>query len=315
MPAAGHPAAGAEQKPRLERRHSYLEVALTVLSSGLLSGATYALIGLAFVVVFRSDKVVNFATGECAMIGALLGVELRESLGLPLAVTAVVVVVAGGGIGAITEFGLLRRMRTRDPLRVMILSFGLALAIRSGARIVWSTDLYSLPTFPGVPETIHLGFERAAVPGQIVWIAALTVVVYLVWAGALKRTRLGRDLRAVSDDREIAETMGIQASRQVLGAYVVASALAALAGLFLSPVIFMGYAGGTLLGLKGLIAALVGGFYRPMGALAGGVLLGLSEAATSSYYRADLRDFTVFGLLIIVLLVRPQGLLPGSDPT
>lgn len=290
-----------------------MELLLTVLASGVLNGLVYALIGLAFVLIFRVDKIVNLALGECTMIGALLGFELNRTRGLPLVLAFVGVVVVGASIGAITEMGILRRMRTRDPLRVLILTFGLALILHSVARIAWSTDLYSLPTFPGVPRVIRLGYERAVLPGQFVWILALAVVVFAVWAIVLRRTHLGRDLRAVSDDRDVAEAMGIRASRRVLGAYVAACALAAVVGFFVSPVLFMSYTGGTLLGLKGLVAALVGGFFRPMGALVGGLVLGLAEAATAGYYRADLRDVAVFGLLIVLLLVRPQGILPTAE--
>lgn len=292
-----------------------MELLLSVISSGMLNGLVYALVGLAFVLIFRVDKVVNLAIGECTMLGALVGFELHRARGLPLLVAFVGVLVVGASIGAITETGILRQMRTRDPLRVLILSFGLALVLHSVARVIWSTDLYSLPTFPGVPDVIRLGHQRAVLPGQFVWIAALALLVFGTWSIVLKRTDLGRDLRAVSDDREVAEAMGIRASRRVLGAYVTACALAAVAGFFVSPVMFMSYTGGTLLGLKGLVAALVGGFFRPMGAVVGGLVLGLAEAATSGYYRADLKEVTVFGLLIVLLLVRPQGVLPTRTAT
>jgi branched-chain amino acid transport system permease protein len=292
-----------------------MELLLSVISSGMLNGLVYALVGLAFVLIFRVDKVVNLAIGECTMLGALVGFELHRARGLPLLVAFAGVLVVGASIGAITEVGILRRMRTRDPLRVLILTFGLALVLHSVARLIWSTDLYSLPTFPGVPEVIRLGHQRAVLPGQFVWIAALAVLVFGTWGIVLKRTDLGRDLRAVSDDREIAEAMGIRASRRVLGAYVAGCALAAVAGFFVSPVMFMSYTGGTLLGLKGLVAALVGGFFRPMGAVVGGLVLGLAEAGTSGYYRADLKEVTVFGVLIVLLLVRPQGVLPTRTAT
>ena len=290
-----------------------MELLLTVLSSGVLNGLIYALIGLAFVLIYRVDKVINLALGECTMVGAMLGYELNQTRGVPLIVACLGVLAVGASIGAITEFGILRRMRDRDPLRVLILSFGLALIIKTIAHVVWSTNLYSLPTFPGAPRIIRLAHERAVLPGQFVWILALAAAAFGVWMVVLRRTNLGRDLRAVSDDREVASAMGIRASRRVLGAYVAACAVAAVVGFFVSPVLFMTYTGGTLLGLKGLVAALVGGFFRPMGALAGGLVLGLAEAATSGYYRADLREVAVFGVLIVLLLVRPHGILPTAQ--
>jgi len=290
-----------------------LELLVAVLSSGVLNGLVYALVGLAFVLIYRVDGVVNLAIGECAMLGALLGVHLHNDVGLPLIVAFGGVVLLGSSIGVFTEVGILRRMRRRDPLRILILTFGLALVLHSIARLIWSTDLYSLPTFPAVPNVIRLGVGRAVLPGQFVWIAALAFFVFVAWGAILRRTHLGRDLRAVSDDREVAEAMGIRASRKVLGAYIAACALGAIAGFFVSPVLFMTYAGGTLLGVKGLIAALVGGLLRPMGALVGGLVLGIAEAATAGYYRADFKDVTVFGILIVILLLRPQGILPTAE--
>jgi branched-chain amino acid transport system permease protein len=289
-----------------------MEKFLTVLLSGGVNGLVYALIGLAFVLIFRVDRVVNLALGECAMFGALVAYEVSKARGYSLVVAALAVLVVGGSIGAITEVGILRRMRTRDPLRVLILSFGIALVLQSVARIIWSTDLYSLPTFPGVPEVIRVFYRRSVLQGQGLWIIAFAAAAFLGWALLLKRSSLGRDLRAVSSDREVAEAMGIPASRLILGAYVVGCALAAFAGFIVSPVLFMSYSGGTLLGLKGLIAALVGGLQRPLGPLVGGLLLGLAEAATAGYYKPDWKEVTVFTVLIALLLVRPQGILTNA---
>lgn len=289
-----------------------VEKFLTVALTGSVNGLVYALIGLAFVLIFRVDRVVNLAVGECAMLGALLGYEVWVERGLGIVVAGCAVVALGGSIGAITEVGVLRRMRDRDPMRVLILSFGLALAVQAIARLLWSTDLYSLPTFPGVPDVVRVGYQRSVIPGQAIWISAFAVAIFAAWGLTLARTGLGRDLRAVSSDREVAEAMGIRSSRRVVGAYVAGCAVAALAGFIVSPILFLTYTGGTMLGLKGLVAALVGGFHRPMGALVGGLLIGIAEAATAGYYQADWKEVTVFSLLIVVLLVLPHGVLASK---
>lgn len=288
-----------------------MEKFLTVVLTGSVNGLVYALIGLAFVLIFRVDRVVNLAIGECAMLGALVAHELWVERGLGIIVAGVAVLAMGGSIGAVTEVGVLRRMRDRDPMRVLILTFGMAIALQAIARIIWSTDLYSLPRFPGVPDVVRVVFERSVLPGQAIWIAGFAIAIFSAWGAILVRTSLGRDLRAVSSDREVAEAVGIRTSRRVVGAYVAGCAIAAFAGFVVSPVLFLTYTGGTMLGLKGLVAALVGGFHRPMGALVGGLLLGIAEAATAGYYRADWKEVTVFTLLIAVLLVLPQGILPS----
>lgn len=287
----------------------------SVLATGIVNGLIYALVGLAFVLIFRVDGVINLALGECVMLGALFGYSLVSDHGMPLAIGAVGALALGGGIGATTELAVFRILGNRDPLGMMILTFGLALVMQNAARRIWSTDLYSIGGFPGVPSVIRIIYERTIVQGQAIWVAVLAGVVFGAWWLVLRVTALGRQLRAVSDDRDMAEAVGVRSGRLVLGAYVVACGLAALVGFFVLPLIFFTYAGGTLLGLKGLVAALVGGLYRPMGPLAGGLLLGLGEAATAGYYSADWKDVSVFAVLIVVLLVRPNGIVPETRAT
>ena len=292
-----------------------MQLFLSVVTSGLVNGLIYALVGLAFVLIFRVDGVINLALGECVMLGALFGYSLVSDFGLPLVVGAAGALALGGGIGATTELAVLRTLGNRDPLRMMILTFGIALVLQNVARRIWSTDLYSIGGFPGVPAVIRIIYDRTVVQGQAVWVAAFAAFVFGIWAVVLRITSMGRELRAVSDDREMAEAVGVPSRRLVLGAYVVGCGLAALLGFFVLPLIFFTYAGGTLLGLKGLVAALVGGLYRPLGPLAGGLLLGIGEAATAGYYSADWKDVSVFAVLITVLLVRPNGILSEVRPT
>ena len=289
-----------------------MEFLLTVLLAGVQNGLIYALVGLAFVLVFRVTGAVNLALGESAVLGALLGFTLVVSLGLPLWVGLLGVAVTGGAIGAATDVVFIRRMRSRSPLRVLVLSFGLALVLQNVWKLFWSTDIYSLPRFPGVPDVITVFFDRTVVPGQALYVTLLALVVFGIWAHVLWRTTIGRDMRAVSSDTEVATAVGINARRTGTGAYAIASMLVAVVGFVVSPLLFLSYSGGTLLAVKGLVAALVGGIHRPFGALLGGLLLGIAESATAGYYSVDWKDVSVFGLLILVLLVRPNGILASS---
>lgn len=286
-----------------------MEFLLTVVLSGVQNGLVYALVGLAFALIFRVEGSINLALGESAVLGALLGYAIVVTAGLPLWVGLIGVVAAGAALGLVTEVGVIRRMRQRSPLRILVLSFGLALVLQNVWKLIWSTDIYSLPRFPGVPNVVTVFFERSVVPGQAIYITALAGLVFAVWAAVLWRTRLGREMRAVSSDVEVAQAVGIDAGRTVTGSYVVASVLVCVVGFVVSPVLFLNYAGGTLLAVKGLVACLVGGIQRPFGALFGGLLLGLAESATAGYYDVDWKDVSVFALLILVLLVRPHGLL------
>lgn len=286
---------------------------MSVLVSGVQNGLVYALVGLAFVVVFRVDGTINLALGEGLVLGVILGVELVSGQGWPLLLALATVVLVGAVLGYSMEVGVLRRMRDRSPLRVLIVSFGIALVLQNVIRIVWSTDTYTLTTFPGVPRTLSVFYDRSVVSGQFVYLLMLALLVFIGWKHLLHRTRLGRDLRAVGADREIAAAMGIRSGAMVSGSYAVSTALVAAVGFVVSPILFINYAGGTLLAVKGLIAALVGGIRRPFGSLVGGLLLGLGEAATAGYYNVDWKDVTVFSILLVILLVRPGGLLPAPE--
>ncbi|MCL4368360.1 MAG: branched-chain amino acid ABC transporter permease [Actinobacteria bacterium] len=289
-----------------------MEFLLTVLLSGVQNGLLYALVGLAFVLIFRVTGTINLALGESAVLGALLGYTLVVSLGLPLWTGVLGVAVAGGAIGAATDMLLIRRMRSRSPLRVLVLSFGLALVLQNLWKLFWSTDIYSLPQFPGVPKVFTVFFDRSVVPGQALYVTLLAAVVFGAWAFVLWRTAVGRDMRAVSSDAEVATAVGINARRTVTGAHGIAFMLVAVVGFVVSPVLFLNYAGGTLLAVKGLVATLVGGIHRPFGALVGGLLLGIAEAATAGYYSADWKEVAHVLLHILVLLVRPNGILASS---
>lgn len=286
-----------------------MEKFVAVLLSGALNGIIYALIGLGYGLVYRVSGLVNLAHGEIVMLGALLGYEFTVARGHPLAVSIALVAAAGALIGTGTEFLLLRRMRAPSLLKALILTFGLVLVIQAAAREWFGTDTYSIATFPGVPRSFTVGYDRATLPGQSVWILALAIVVLVGTVLLLGRSRIGLGIRAVGSDAEVAEAYGVGARRINLVTFGLTGAIAAVSGLFIAPVVFMTYLGGTFLGLKGLVAAIVGGLRRPLGAVAGGLLLGLAENFTAGYGDAGWQNATAFLLLIVVLLWRPAGLL------
>ncbi len=286
-----------------------MEKFVAVLLAGTLNGLIYALVGLGYGLVYRVSGLVNLAHGELVMLGALLGYEITVSRQHPLWMGIVLVGLAGAVVGAATEFALLRRMRSPSLLKALILTFGLVLVVQAGARELFGTDTYSVPTFPGVPMSFTVVYGRATLPGQALWIFGLAVVVLVGTVLLLGRSKIGLRIRAVGSDPEVAGAYGIDARRVTLVTFGISGAIAALSGLFIAPVVFMTYLGGTFLGLKGLVAAIVGGLRRPFGAVEGGLLLGLAENFTAGYGEAGWQNATAFLILIVVLLVRPAGLL------
>jgi branched-chain amino acid transport system permease protein len=286
-----------------------MEKLLAVLLAGTMIGLVYGLIGLGHALTYRASGYVNFAQGEFVVVGVLGTVGFMTWWDLPFLAAAALAICIAVLIGAGIEFFLVRRLKSPTLLRVAILTLGVAFALHGVARQLFGTTPYSLDPFPGLPSSISVAYERAVLPGQAVWILGLTLLVFAGATWFLAGTTLGRQMRAVAADKEIAQAFGIPASRLILYVFGAAAAIAALSGVTVGSVLFVTYSSGLLLGLKGLVAAIVGGLARPGGAIWGGLILGIAESATAGYLEPGWQDGAAFALLILVLLVRPDGLL------
>lgn len=282
---------------------------VATIVAGVVIGALYALIGVGAGSLYRSTGLINLALGELVMVGSLVCYTLSADWGWPLLVAGPTAVVIAALINVVIDVGLIRRMRTPNPLRVAVMTFGVALVLRGLARIKWGTNLYSLPTFPGVNVTYRFIFDRVVVPGQVLYLFGGLLIVCSALYLFETRTRVGWMMHAVGVDSPMARTLGIPAGAMVALSFAISGGIAGLAGVLTSPMVFMTATGATLLGLKGLVAAILGGFDVRRGAVAGGLLLGVVESLAGRYVGAGVQDAAVFLLLILVLLFRPQGLL------
>ena len=288
-----------------------MELLVTAVVAGVFSGVIYALVGVGHSLLFRSTGLLNLAHGELVVVGALVGFSVTQVHGLPLVVGAVSAAVVAGALNVVIKVGIVDRMPRGTALQIAICTFGVALVLNAGMKAIWGTDIYSLPPFPGAPPTFQVGYERAVLPGQSLWVLAAAVVVFAGIYLLEQRTDFGRTLRAVGADAQVARTFGIPATRVAMAAFAVVGAAAGVAGFVLAPVLFMTVSGAVTLGLKGLVAAILGGFDRRAGALVGGLCLGVSEQLVAAYLGSGWQDTVVFVLLLLVLLVRPAGILPS----
>jgi branched-chain amino acid transport system permease protein len=286
-----------------------VELFLATILAGILSGAIYALVGLGFAVLYRSTGLLSLAHGELLMAGSLICYSLKTDWGWPLPLAIVGAIVTSAALNVVIDVVLVRRMRSPNVLRIAVMTFGAALVFRGIAHAIWGTNIYSLPSFPGVPVTYSVGYDRAVLPGQAVYVIGALLLVAAAVQLYETRTRFGWMMRSVGADAPMARTLGIPAGVLVAVAFAIAGGLAGLAGAVTTPILFMTSSGGTLIGLKGLVATVVGGFDLRFGAVAGGLLLGLLEQGASAYVGAGWQDAAVFILLIVALLWRPQGLL------
>ena len=251
--------------------------------SGLTSGAIYALIALGFCVVNKTMGIVNFVQVDFVSLGGMLMFSALFALGLPM--------IPG---------------RSDNHLVLIFLTVGLSIILRGIIKLVWGKNRMALP--PLTPdEPLHI--LGATVLPQALWILLLTVIAIALLTWFFYRTPLGLSMRAVASNPTAAAVVGIPAGRVRLTSYAIAGALGGLAGVLVTPITTLNYDVGVLLGLKGFAAAILGGFGSFPGAILGGIGLGLLESLSAGYISSAYKDVVAFVVLLLVLFVRPKGLL------
>ncbi len=275
-------------------------------ASGLVVGGVYALIGLGFVIVYSVTRIINFAQGEFVMLGALLMVSFEQA-GLGVGVGLVLTVAAVALLGALLERVAIHPLASAPALAVLILTIGASIAIRGTALVVWGTDPAALRAFsPGPP--LHL--FGATMVRQGLWVLAVAAIVFALLWFFFTRTYAGTAVRACAVNARAARLMGIRVDRMYLLAFALSGALGAVAGAVIAPITYATYDMGLMLGLKGFVAATLGGLVSPPGAIVGGFLLGLLESYSAGLLSSGYKDAVAFIVLIVVLLVQAAGWLP-----
>jgi branched-chain amino acid transport system permease protein len=281
------------------------ELFLQFLFSGLMVGAIYALIALGFTIVYTATEAINFAQGEFVMLGGMTAVAL-VSLGAPLAVAF------AGSVAIVTAVALALERLTLAPMRqvsitnMIIITIGGSIFLKGSAMLFWGKDAASLPSFSG--DTPIRVFGATLLP-QALWILGTAAVVVVLVRAFFNYTVTGQAMRAVAANRYAATLVGINVKAMTAYSFALAGAVGAVAGVIITPVALTQFDRGTLLGLKGFSAAILGGIGSSPGAVIGGLSLGILESLGGGFVSSAYKDAIAFMLLIVMLLVRPQGLL------
>ncbi len=282
---------------------------LQYLFSGVTNGAIYGLIGLGFSIIFNATAIINFAQGEFVMLGAL-AVIFCFSLGLSLPVSFLLAVVAVTLLGLVFERLAIRPARQATPISLIIITVGGAVFLKGLAMVLWGKDAYTLPPFSGQEPLMLLG---ATILPQSLWIIGLTLLLVAGLEAFLHLTIQGKAMRAASYNPVAARLVGIRVSQMIQFSFGLSAALGAAAGVMIAPITMGVYDMGTMLGLKGFCAAVIGGLGSILGVVLGGLLLGIAEALASGLISSGYRDAVAFLILLCVLFLRPQGLI-GHRP-
>jgi branched-chain amino acid transport system permease protein len=277
---------------------------LQFVFSGLTVGAVYALVGLGFTLIYNASDIINFAQGEFVMLGGMSTVFLAAA-GVPLPLAALLAVALTTGIGLALHRLAIEPARGSSPVALIMITIGASIFLRGVAQIVFDKRFHSLPSLFG-NEPIHFG-GATILPQSLVVLASSAVIVVLLWL-FVERMLLGKAVAATAANRLAARLIGINTRHIVDFAFAVSAAIGAIAGILITPITLTSYDVGTLLALKGFAAAMLGGIGSAVGAVVGGLVLGMLEALSAGYISSSYKDAVAFLVILIVLVAMPRGL-------
>lgn len=276
---------------------------LQFLVSGITVGAIYALVGLGFSIVYSASQVINFAQGEFVMIAGLATVALLDA-GLPLPVAIALAAAATVAIGMLLEMLAIEPARGASVVTLIIITVGASIFLRGLAEVLWGRGFRSVPPFSGSEPIMVAG---AAILPQSLWVLAATVAIIIMLRRFLGHTRTGKAMLATAYNPVVAQLMGINTRLILRLSFALAALLGGIAGILIAPISLTYSSVGVMLGLKGFCAAILGGLGNPMGAIAGGLIVGVSEAMTAGYLSSAYKDAVAFLIILFVLVASPGG--------
>ena len=277
--------------------------------NGISIGSIYAIIALGYTMVYGIAKMLNFAHGDIIMVGAYICYCVTNCLGMPpiLGILASMAVCTLRGI--VIEGLAYKPLRGTPSLAVLITAIGVSYFLQNAAQLIWGSNPKS---FTSVVSTIKpfLLFGSLTITGEVLVTVVVSVVIMLALTWFTSSTRIGKSMRAVSEDRDAAQLMGINVNKTISITFAIGSALAAVAGVLMcSSIPVLQPTTGSMPGIRAFTAAVLGGIGSIPGAMLGGVLLGIIETFAKAFLSTQFSDAIVFGVLIIILLVKPAGLL------
>ncbi|WP_050635815.1 branched-chain amino acid ABC transporter permease [Candidatus Stoquefichus sp. SB1] len=279
---------------------------LTQIINGLSTGGMYALVAIGYTMVYGIAKMINFAHGEIIMVGAYIAYLMTSMLGMPMIVSVLASIIGCALLGVVTEKVAYKPLRNSGSLAVLITAIGVSYLLQNLFLILFGS---AARTFPAYMPSGSLNVFGA----QITYVSLLSLCLTGICTGLLllfiNKTKLGKAMRAVSEDKGAAELMGINVNTTISMTFAIGSGLGAVAGIIygMSYSLINPYLG-AMLGIKAFIAAVLGGIGSIPGAMVGGLIIGVAEAFTISYISSAFSDAVVFGILIFILLVKPAGL-------
>ena len=282
---------------------------LQYLINGISIGAVYAIIALGYTMVYGIAKMLNFAHGDVIMVGAYMSYCVTNYLGLPVIVSILVAIAVCTILGIVIEGLAYKPLRGVPSLAVLITAIGVSYFLQNLAQLIWGSAPKNFKSIVSMaPLTLFGG--QITITGEVIVTILASALIMVGLNFFTTRTRTGKAMRAVSEDRDAAQLMGINVNQTISMTFAIGSALAAVAGVLLcSTVPTLMPTTGAMPGIRAFTAAVFGGIGSIPGAMLGGILLGIIETFSKAYISTQFSDAIVFLVLIVILLVKPAGLL------
>ena len=277
--------------------------------AGLAQGSVYALLAVGLIAIYSVRHIVNIAQGEFATLAALGSIWMMN-FGMPPVVAILAGIVSVTLIAVLIERVVIARVKNMTTLVSIILTLGLATLLQALMLLFWGAEAKKLPEFPPAQTFYIFG---VSIQSQQLWMLGALVVVGGAVMLFYDKTKFGKAMRAVAEQPIAARIVGISPAMASITAFAIAGFSGSVAGVVASPIYFTLWSGGMILGLKAFVAAVLGGLSSFPMAMAGGLLLGLIEAYVSAYISSGYRDAAAFLILILVLIIRPAGLLRKTN--
>ncbi len=279
------------------------------LINGISLGSVYAIIALGYTMVYGIAKMLNFAHGDVIMVGGFVAFTAISTLGMSPLLAVLISVVVCTVLGIVIEKVAYKPLRKATPLAVLITAIGVSYFLQNLALLIFGSDTKLFTSVVNLPS-ISLAGGQINISGETLMTILACIVIMICLTLFIKKTKAGQAMLAVSEDKEAAELMGVNVNATISLTFAIGSALAAIAGVLLcSAYPTLNPYTGAMPGIKAFVAAVFGGIGSIPGALIGGLLLGIIENLSKAYISSQMADAIVFSVLIIVLLVKPTGIL------
>ena len=293
-----------------------MNIVIQAVISSLAIGGIYALLALGYTIIFSTMKMSHFAQGDFFMIGTFFAYTFLNLWSMSFIPAFLLAILSCMVVMLVVERCVYRSMYKSSNIYIIMCTLGVGIVLRNLAQLIWGSETFAFTSpFSQTPIELKLGGFTLSVVPLYLWIIGICAALMIVLHIFLKYSKVGTAMRAVSMNRDAAMLCGVKLERIIAVTYIIAAVLAAVAGILVAPIYKVYSTMGARVGEKALTAAILGGFGDVRGAMLGGILLGLIETFGSLYLTSAYKDALSFGVLIIVLVFMPQGILGGKRTT